>query len=158
VGTVSGLALLAGGTAVAAVAGGAHSVFATILLTMLALGMGHALLDEIRRQARRRSAPVWARRDTLNAVLLGAWASGALIVSVLAAAAPVAVRTVGLTLSLAYALSCAHFVLERRRTIAVVSGAARQPRPAAGTGTPTGTAARQPPPAAGGKHLGGRPS
>src|SRR4051812_32892153 len=73
VGTVSGLALLAGGTAVAGVAGGAHSIFATILLGLLALVMGHALLVEIRRQARRRS-PRWARQDTINAVLLGCWA------------------------------------------------------------------------------------
>jgi hypothetical protein len=116
VGTVSGLALLTGGTAVAAVAGGAHSVFATILLGMLAAGMGHALLDEIRRQARRRSAAVWGRHDTVNAVLLGLWAAGALSATLLAVVPP-AVRVVGLTLFLGYALSCAYFVVERRRAV-----------------------------------------
>src|SRR3982750_2340886 len=86
VGTVSGLALLAGGTAVAAVAGGAHSIFATILLSMLAVGMGHALLTEIQRQARRQSIGGWARQDTVNTVLLASWAGGALIGTLLAVA------------------------------------------------------------------------
>ena len=126
VGTVSGLALLAGGTAVAAVTGGAHSVFATILLGMLAAGMGHALLDEIRRQARRRSAAVWGRHDTVNAVLLGLWAAGALSATLLAVA-PAAVRVVGLVLSLGYALSCAYFVVERRRTVRLMEGTATTP-------------------------------
>jgi len=115
IGTVSGLALLVGGTAVAAAAGGARSVFATILLGLLALGMTHALLDEIRRQARR-SVGAWIAHDTANTVLLGIWAGVALITSVLAPA-PAAVRAVGLTLSLGYAVSCAYFVIERRRTI-----------------------------------------
>jgi hypothetical protein len=119
IGTVSGLALLAGGTAIAAVAGGAHSIFATILLGMLAVGMGHALLDEIRRQARRRSATGWARHDTANTVLLASWAAGALTATVLTVA-PTSVRAVGLALSLGYALSCAYFVVERRRTITTV--------------------------------------
>ena len=116
IGTVSGLALLAGGTAIAAVAGGAHSIFATTLLGMLAVGMGHALLDEIRRQARRRSVTGWAAQDTVNTVLLASWATGALSATVLAVAPPT-VRAVGLLLSLGYALSCAYFVVERRRTI-----------------------------------------
>ncbi len=116
VGTVSGLALLAGGTAGAAVAGGAHSAFATMLLGMLALGMGHALLTEIRRQAHRRSVGGWAVQDTVNTVLLGSWAVGALSVTVLAVP-PVTVRVVGLLLSLGYALSCVYFVRERRRAI-----------------------------------------
>ncbi|MFG1607129.1 hypothetical protein [Actinoplanes sp. NPDC049265] len=115
VGTVSGLALLAGGTAIAAVAGGAHSIFATILLGMLAVGMGHALMEEIRRQARR-SMTGWAAHDTVNAVLLASWAAGALITTVLAVH-PATVRAVGLLLSLGYALSCAYFVVERRRTV-----------------------------------------
>jgi hypothetical protein len=119
IGTVSGLALLAGGTAVAAVAGGAHSIFATILLGMLAAGMGHALVDEIRRQARRES-PGWASHDTINTGLLATWSVGTLIAAVLAVHTP-SVRAVGLTLSLGYALSCAHFVLERRHTIATPS-------------------------------------
>ena len=123
VGTVSGLALLAGSTAVAAVAGGAHSIFATIMLGLLAAGMGHALLDEIRRQARRRSAPGWARHDTVNTVLLASWAAGALIAAA-SVVTPTAVRAVGLGLSLAYALCCACFVVERRRTITIMGGAA----------------------------------
>ena len=115
-GTVSGLALLAGGTAIAAVAGGAHSIFATILLGMLSVGMGHALLVEIRRQARR-SMTGWAAHDTVNAVLLAAWAAGALIITVMAVT-PASVRAVGGLLSLGYVLSCAYFVLERRRAVA----------------------------------------
>ncbi|WP_306214774.1 hypothetical protein [Actinoplanes sp. RD1] len=116
-GTVSGLALLAGGTAVAAVAGGAHSVFATVLLGMLTVGMSHALLTEIRRQARRRNVDGWARQDTVNTALLASWSSGALIATLLAVA-PASVRAVGLMLALGYAVSCAYFVVERCRTIA----------------------------------------
>ena len=115
VGTVSGLALLGGGTAVAAVAGGAHSVFATILLGLLAVGMGHSLLVEIRRQARRRVRH-WARVDTINAILLGCWAEAALILTILEAG-PVPVRVVGGVLATAYGGSCIYFVTERRRTI-----------------------------------------
>jgi hypothetical protein len=117
VGTVSGLALLAGGTAIAAVSGGTHSIFATVLLGMLAAGMAHALLTEIRRQARRRSAGGWAAQDTVNTVLLASWATGALIVTVLAATPP-PVRAVGLILTIGYAMSSAYFVRERRRAIA----------------------------------------
>ena len=131
IGTVSGLALLAGGTAVAAVAGGAHSIFATVLLGLLAVGMGHALLDEIRRQARRRSVGGWAAHDTVNTVLLACWATGALIATILAVA-PATVRAVGLTLSLGYAVSCGYFVLERRRTITASVRRRRRPR---GTGS-----------------------
>lgn len=116
VGTVSGLALLAGGTAVASAAGDTHSIFATVLLATLALGMGHALLDEIRRQARRRSASGWVTHDTINAVLLACWAVGALITSLLTVA-PAPVRFLGGGLFVAYALCCAHFVVERRRTV-----------------------------------------
>ena len=116
IGTVSGLALLAGGTAVAAAAGGTHSVFATVLLGMLAVGMGHALLDEIRRQARRRSVGGWARHDTVNTFLLAAWAGGALSATILLVA-PTPLRAVGLVLSLGYAVTCAYFVFERHRTI-----------------------------------------
>lgn len=116
IGTVSGLALLAGGTAVAAVAGGAHSIFATILLGLLALGMSHSLLVEIRRQARRRSAGGWSRTDTINAVLLASWAEAALVLTILEAG-PLSVRAVGVALATAYAGSCGYFVTERRRTI-----------------------------------------
>jgi hypothetical protein len=117
IGTVSGLALLAGGTAVAAVAGGRHSIFATILLGLLAVGMGHALLDEIRRQARRRTAGGWAVQDTVNTALLATWAAGALAASVLIGC-PALVRAVGVALSLAYAAIGTYFVRERRRSIA----------------------------------------
>lgn len=113
VGTVSGLALLVGGTAVAAVAGG--SVFATVLLGLLAAGLGHALLSEIRRQAGRR-VPGWGVADTVNAVLLGVWSGGALVMAVLVVPAPV--RAVGLVLSVGYAVSCVYFVRERSRAIA----------------------------------------
>jgi hypothetical protein len=116
VGTVSGLALLAGGTAVAAVAGGAHTIFATTLLGMLAAGMGHALLTEIQRQARRRTIGGWAAQDTINTVLLAGWAAGALTATLLVVA-PATVRAVGVLLTLGYALSCVYFVHERRRTI-----------------------------------------
>jgi len=120
VGTVSGLALLAGGTAVAAVAGGAHSVFATVLLGLLTLGLGHALLTEIKRQAGRRGGG-WAVPDSVNTVLLASWAGGALALT-LAPVAPVAVRGVAALLAVGYALSCAYFVHERRRAIAVPAG------------------------------------
>lgn len=117
IGTVSGLALLAGGTAVAAVAGGAHSVFATILLGLLAIGMGHSLMVEIRRQARRRTPGGWARQDTINAVLLACWAEAALIMTIVEAG-PAPVRAVGLALTTGYAGGCGYFVTERRRAIA----------------------------------------
>lgn len=117
VGTVSGLALLAGGTAVAAVTEGAQTPFATILLGLLTLCLGHALIVEIRRQARRRSAGGWARHDTINAVLLGLWAEAALISS-LVGSKPMLVRAVGLALALGYAGACGYFVTERRREVA----------------------------------------
>ena len=120
IGTVSGLALLTGGTAVAAVAGDAHSIFATVLLGMLAVGLGHALLDEIRRQARRSSVTGWAAHDTVNTLLLAAWSVGALTATILAAA-PARVRAVSLLLSVGYALSCGYLVVERRRTITALA-------------------------------------
>jgi hypothetical protein len=116
IGTVSGLALLAGGTAVAAVAGGAHSIFATILLGLLALGMGHSLLVEIRRQAHRR-VPNWVRADWVNAILLGCWAEGALLATILVTGSlPLRGVTAGLTVG--YAVACGYFVTLRRRAIA----------------------------------------
>jgi hypothetical protein len=117
VGTVSGLALLAGGTAIAAVAGGAHSAFATALLGVLTMGLGHSLIVEIKRQARRRSAAGWHRYDTVNAVLLGLWAETALAGGLLLDGSG-QVRAVGVALALAYALACGYFVVERRRAIA----------------------------------------
>jgi hypothetical protein len=118
IGTVSGLALLAGGTAVAAVAGGAHSIFATILLGLLAIGMGHSLLVEIRRQAHRHTPGGWGRADTVNAVLLGCWAEAALILTIVDAGT-VPVRAVGALLAAGYAGCCVYFVTERRRALAV---------------------------------------
>jgi hypothetical protein len=114
IGTVSGLALLTGGTAIAAVTGGAHSIFATVLLGMLTVGMAHALLDEIRRQAHRRSAAGWAVHDTINTALLAIWSAGALSAAV-PAVAPAPVRAVLLLLSAGFAGCCTYFVIERRR-------------------------------------------
>jgi hypothetical protein len=124
VGTVSGLALLAGGTAVAAVAGGAHSYFATIALGMLAVGMGHALLDEIRRQARRGPTAGWTVQDTVNTALLGGWALGALVATLLYPGS-IRLRAVGAALAVGYAAICGYFVWLRRRTVA--AGSATQP-------------------------------
>ncbi len=132
IGTVSGLALLTGSTAVATVTGGAHSFFATGMLGLLALGMAHALLDEIRRQARRQSARGWSRHDTVNTVLLGIWSAGTLAAA-LPPGTPGAIRAVGLTLALGYALSCVYFVVERRRAI---TGGPRAPAEPSGTSTP----------------------
>ena len=126
IGTVNGLALLAGGTAVAAVADGAHSVFATILLGLLTIGLGHSLLVEIRRQARRQSAGGWARHDTVNAVLLGVWAEIALLTTIIETGTP-AVRTISLALSLGYAGCSGYFVTERRRAIAAHPFGAAEP-------------------------------
>ncbi|MEV4640858.1 hypothetical protein AB0J80_26310 [Actinoplanes sp. NPDC049548] len=131
VGTVSGLALLTGGTAVAAVAHGASSVFATVMLGMLAAGLGHALLTEIRRQARRGTGR-WATADTINTVLLTAWAAGAAILAALPRT-PLPVRAVGLILTFGYALSSAYFVLERRRTIVAAKHGTAGATEAAGT-------------------------
>ncbi|GIF11544.1 hypothetical protein Ate01nite_15760 [Actinoplanes teichomyceticus] len=117
VGTVSGLALMTGATAMAAVGGGHHSVFATVLLALLALGMAHAFTVEIRRQAHRRAGH-WCRHDMVNTVLLAGWAVGSLAVAVLPYP-PVPVRALGLLLTFSYGAACAYFVAERRRAIAV---------------------------------------
>ncbi|WP_189079879.1 hypothetical protein [Mangrovihabitans endophyticus] len=133
---MSGLALLVGGTAVAAVAGGTHSMFATLLLGLLTAGMGHALLDEVGRQAGRR-VPRWVAHDTVNAVLLSTWTATALTASLLP---PVSLRLriVCDVLALGYALTCGHFVVQRRRTIARVTreqagAGAGRPAPAPAT-------------------------
>ena len=120
VGTISGLALLAGATAVTAVADGRHSVFTTGALGLLAVALGHSLLDEIKRQARRESAGGWATQDTINTALLSSWAVIALILTV-AVGIPVRVRTVAATLYLGYALACVAFVRLRRHTVATLS-------------------------------------
>ena len=128
IGTVSGLALLAGGTAVAAVAGGAHTIFATVLLGLLTMGLGHSLVVEIGRQALRRSAGGWSRHDTVNAILLGLWSEIALILSILGPGS-LALRSVGLFLSLAYASSCVYFVTKRRRALASYTPSPPSPEP-----------------------------
>ncbi|XVV12802.1 hypothetical protein ACQP2X_00090 [Actinoplanes sp. CA-131856] len=113
VGTVSGLALLVGGTAIAAASGGGtHSVFATFLLILLTAGLAHSLTVEIRRQARRGFPARWSRSDSVNAVLLGIWAELSLMMAILQSGAE---RYVGLGLAAAYAAACAYFVTERRR-------------------------------------------
>jgi hypothetical protein len=116
VGTVSGLALLAGGTTVAAVAEVTHSIFAPVLLGLLAAGMWHALLIEIRRQAHRGSPGGWAAADTANTVLLACWAAIAMIATV-PSGVPGPVRAVLAFLIIGYAVSCGYFVRERRRTV-----------------------------------------
>jgi hypothetical protein len=124
IGTISGLALLTGATALAAVAGGRHSLFATLLLGLLSLGMAHSLYVEIRRQAGRRA--VWSRHDTINTVVLAAFGEAALLITI-AAGGPEPVRAVGPILSLAYAGACALFVTERRRAIATIQPAPSSP-------------------------------
>lgn len=134
VGTVSGLALLTGGTAVAAVAGGAHTVFATVLLGLLTLGLGHSVAVEIQRQARRLHGG-WARHDTVNAALLGLWAEAALIMTIIEAGDAFE-RAVGLALALGYAVGCGYFVNERRRTIRTTQPAPTDQPPAADQSSP----------------------
>lgn len=126
VGTVGGLALLTGGTAVAAVAGDAHSVVASLTLGMLAAGMGHALLDEIRRQATRGPAGGWVVQDTVNAALLGGWAVAALVTTLLYPG-PVPLRAVGAALAVGYAAVCAYFVWLRRRAVRTAGRPATTP-------------------------------
>lgn len=101
----------------AASVGGDHqSLSATLLLGTLALVLGHSLIDEIKRQARRVSGG-WTRTDTINSVLLGLWTELALVSSILVLDT-VATRAVGLALAASYAAACGYFVTERRRAIA----------------------------------------
>jgi hypothetical protein len=141
VGTISGLALLAGATAVAAIGGGRHSAFTTGALGLLAVALGHSLLDEIRRQARRESAGGWAAQDTINTVLLSGWAVAALVLTV-AVDVPVRVRAVAATLFLGYALTCVVFVRLRRHTVASLP---TPPTPVASAASPTPADAGQTP-------------
>lgn len=129
VGTISGLALLVGGTVLVAATRGAHSVFAAGLLGLLAAGLAHALLDEIRRQARRRPAGGWAAADTINTVLLAGWSVVAATAGALLAA-PAPVRVALLVIALGYALSCAYFAAERRRAVRRLHHAAIEAEPA----------------------------
>ncbi|GAA2680524.1 hypothetical protein [Actinoplanes palleronii] len=115
-GTVSGLALMTGATAMAAVGGGHHSVFATILLALLALGMAHAFTVEIQRQAHRRTGR-WDRHDVINIALLAGWAFVALAIAALPYPS-FSVRVLSLLLTFSYTAACAYFVAERRRAIA----------------------------------------
>ncbi|WP_232050456.1 hypothetical protein [Actinoplanes sp. OR16] len=114
VGTVSGLALLTGATALVAVAGDHRSIFATLLLGLLAAGMAHALVVEIQRQARRRTRG-WGRHDTVNAVLLACWAISA---TVLIGIGSRPVQILGCVLVPGYAAAGTYFVVERLRVLA----------------------------------------
>lgn len=110
----------------AASVGGEHqSLSATLLLGVLTLVLGHSLIEEIKRQARRASAG-WTRKDTINAVLLGLWTELALAVSILLLDT-VPTRAVGLALAASYAAACGYFVTERRRAIATVAAEAASP-------------------------------
>jgi hypothetical protein len=103
----------------AASVGGDHqSLSATLLLGTLTLVLGHSLIDEIKRQARRTAAG-WTRSDTTNAVLLGLWTELALVASILVLDTTPS-RAVGLGLAACYAAACGFFVTERRRAIASV--------------------------------------
>ena len=106
----------------AAAGEGTASLAATGLLGLLTVGLGHSLIVEIKRQARRESGG-WSREDTVNTVLLGTWAEGALIAAIQQVGPP-AVQAVALALALAYAVCCGYFVTERRRAIAAATGVA----------------------------------
>ncbi|WP_436525066.1 hypothetical protein [Actinoplanes sp. HUAS TT8] len=107
---------MTGATAMAAVGGGHHSVFATILLALLALGMAHAFTVEIQRQAHRRAGR-WGRGDLINTVLLASWAVASLTIAALPYPS-VQVRVLALLLTFSYAAAAAYFVAERHRAIA----------------------------------------
>ena len=100
----------------AAATGGGHSIFATVTLGLLALGMGHSLLDEIRRQATRGPAGGWATADTANTTLLIGWAVVALAMTVLHSDS-LRLGGVGAGLTVGYAAVAASFVRLRRRTV-----------------------------------------
>ncbi|AEV81033.1 hypothetical protein ACWT_0019 [Actinoplanes sp. SE50] len=127
IGTVSGLALLTGTTAMAAVGGGHHSFPATALLALLALGMAHSFTVEIQRQAHRRTGR-WGRPDTVNTALLSGWAVASLTVAVLPYP-PTAMRVMGLLLTTSYVAACAYFVAERHRATAARRSTPPAPHP-----------------------------
>jgi hypothetical protein len=108
---------MTGATALVAVSGGQHSIFAVLLLGLLAMVMAHALVVEIQRQARRRSQIRWHRTDTVNTVLLACWTLIAIVITT--PFAPLPVRAVGLLLTAGYAAATGYFVVERRRAVAV---------------------------------------
>ncbi|MEU4621150.1 hypothetical protein AB0G04_14365 [Actinoplanes sp. NPDC023801] len=134
-GTISGLALMTGATALVAVSGGHHSVFAVLLLGFLAMVMAHALVVEIQRQARRRSQISWHRTDTVNTVLLACWTLIAAATTT-APFTPPPVRTLGLLLAAGYAAACVYFVVERRRAVAVASPLRPESEPAVESSDP----------------------
>ena len=103
-----GLALLTGGVASAAVAQRGHNVFAVVTLITLSVGVGCALFDEVRSQARRHSG--WSGSDTANVLLLGLHA----LLALGAGQAGVLVFPLGTILFTAYAGLCAYYVRRRR--------------------------------------------
>jgi hypothetical protein len=120
---------MTGATALVAVSGGHHSIFAVLLLGLLAMVMAHALVVEIQRQARRRSQVRWYRTDTVNTILLACWTLIAAATST-APFTPLPVRAVGALLAVGYAGACVYFVVERRRAVTVASLFRPDPEPA----------------------------
>ncbi len=106
-----GLALLTGGVASAAVAQRGHNVFAGVTLVLLSVGVGCALADEVRNQARR--AARWSGSDTAATLLLAFHA----VLPVAAGQAGVLHPPLGPVLCTAYAGLCGYFVWRRRRTL-----------------------------------------
>jgi hypothetical protein len=104
-----GLALLTGGVASAGVAQRGHNLFAVVTLVTLSVGVGCALVDKVRNQARRPAR--WAGTDTANALLLALHAA----LAVAAGQAGVLHAPLGTILSAAYAGLCGYFVWHRRR-------------------------------------------
>jgi hypothetical protein len=112
-GPVIGLALLTGGTAGAAVSERGHSGFAALALLLLAGGVGCALVDEVRRQARRHAG--WNRADTATALMLGLYAALALTATLGVVNLPG--QAIGTLLSTGYAALCGYYVWRRRRAV-----------------------------------------
>ncbi|SFF67853.1 hypothetical protein SAMN05421541_117152 [Actinoplanes philippinensis] len=120
---------MTGATALVAVSGGHHSIFAVLLLGLLALVMAHALVVEIQRQARRRSQVVWYHTDTVNTILLGCWA----LIAAATTTTPfpaLPVRAISALLAAGYTAACFYFVMERRRAVTSPSRPAPAPAPA----------------------------
>ncbi len=105
-----GLALLTGGVASAGVAQRGHNLFAVVTLVTLSVGVGCALFDEVRGQARRATA--WSGTDTANTVLLGLHA----VLAFAAGQAGIVHGPLGMILCAAYAGLCGYFIRHRRRT------------------------------------------
>ena len=103
-----GLALLTGGVASAGVAQGAHNAFAVVTLVLLSVGVGCALVDEVRSQARR--AARWSGTDTANTLLLALHA----VLALAAGQAGVLQAPLGAVLCSAYAALAGYFAWRRR--------------------------------------------